>query len=493
MSNTNYEPALTNDDMKDMLAEDAGAQTSNGAPEKKKNIFYRVLAAILTVAPIVLLCVLPMALVLGGSGYTVYGKSTLLDAFLALFKKDGISKFYADAGFTGVASFEAFKLFGLPVLSGSGIVGKIMGAALYAFPVIMLLTVIFMVIALISGKKAPAMARVIAFFNFCLYTAYAIAIYTVYHYYEMGTIGELFKMSAYILIVALAGANFLFYLILAFMRAGKASWFTLVQLLLTLAFSAVCIYGVIAANETLGTLKDFYKYAIFGLLVIALLAFGISLIRLGTKKGLIFDLIRYIFNLIVAGAFIYFVFAEKDAFKKMQLYVIIAAAIALLQVVLCILVLRKKNKKAKAVETTEEDEAPAPEQETGAYMEAVPYTAPQEAASVAEDEIKPVPSYNFSSPEAEEETSGQGKTADYDFYNSRSFDPFIASLNGKEREQFTDIFILKYKGDTKNLPDYVVGGDNKEFFRKVFIYLGQYRDRIPDSLLAKMYQFAAKK
>ena len=42
------------------------------------------------------------------------------------------------------------------------------------------------------------------------------------------------------------------------------------------------------------------------------------------------------------------------------------------------------------------------------------------------------------------------------------------------------------------LPDYVVGGDNKEFFRKIFIYLGQYRDRIPDSLLAKMYQFAIK-
>ena len=86
----------------------------------------------------------------------------------------------------------------------------------------------------------------------------------------------------------------------------------------------------------------------------------------------------------------------------------------------------------------------------------------------------------------------QVNTAGYDFYNCKSFDPFIAILNNEERNQFTEIFILKYRGVMPELPDYVVGGDNKEFFRKIFIYLGQYRDRIPDSLLAKMYQFAIK-
>ena len=66
-------------------------------------------------------------------------------------------------------------------------------------------------------------------------------------------------------------------------------------------------------------------------------------------------------------------------------------------------------------------------------------------------------------------------------------------MNDKEREQFTDLFILKYKGTMKNIPDYEVGGDNDEFFRKIFIYLGQYRDRIPDSLLAKMYKYCVRK
>jgi hypothetical protein len=42
------------------------------------------------------------------------------------------------------------------------------------------------------------------------------------------------------------------------------------------------------------------------------------------------------------------------------------------------------------------------------------------------------------------------------------------------------------------LPDYEVGGDNKEFFRKLFIYLGQYRDRMSQTLLMKMYQYSMK-
>ena len=48
------------------------------------------------------------------------------------------------------------------------------------------------------------------------------------------------------------------------------------------------------------------------------------------------------------------------------------------------------------------------------------------------------------------------------------------------------------KRSMPELPDYVVGGDNTEFFRKIFIYLGQYRDRLPDSLLAKMYKYSIR-
>lgn len=84
------------------------------------------------------------------------------------------------------------------------------------------------------------------------------------------------------------------------------------------------------------------------------------------------------------------------------------------------------------------------------------------------------------------------QTAGYDFYNCQSFDPFIASLNQEERNQFTELFILRYKGVMPEIPDYVVGGDNSEFFRMIFIYLGQYRERIPNGLLNKIYIYSTK-
>ena len=84
------------------------------------------------------------------------------------------------------------------------------------------------------------------------------------------------------------------------------------------------------------------------------------------------------------------------------------------------------------------------------------------------------------------------ETADYDYYNSRSFDPFIASLSYEERNQFTELFILHYKGTLDALPEYEVGGNNKEFFQAIFINLGLYRDRIPDGLLEKIYKFAIR-
>jgi len=556
MSNTstNYaELNVTNDDMKEVLAE--GPQepvAAEAAPKKKRNALYRILALLLAAAPIVCLCLLKVNLLVSTSaGYAVYGEKTFLDAFLALFKKDGLADFYkAIAG--APADFGAYKFMGLTVLA-SGTVGKLMSLFLYVIPAAMVVTVVLMIVALCSGKAAPAMTRAIVFINFWVYAAYAAAMLAVSLYY--GNIERTFD----IVMLAIAGASFLFYLIFSFIKAGKGTWMTFVLFLLTAAFAGVCVYGITQSAQAFKTLfaskdnsiinsltkGDFYKYAIVALAGIAGLASVISSIRMTTKKGYTFDLIRYLFHVLLAAALVYLAFTEK-AFDgtKFYLYAFIALAIAAVQVLLVIVVLCAKKKAKKlaapetkeapaeeteapaetkeeaaeettAVETTVAEETPAETQEeeteeAGVYAEAVRYEGPtaetaapeaeelaQPAEETAQPEAEPAPqpapvyNYNFAAPAAPQ--SGAGNTADYDFYNSRSFDPFIASLNGDEREQFTEIFILKYKGDTKNLPDYQVGGDNTEFFRKVFIYLGQYRDRIPDSLLAKMYQFAIRK
>ena len=183
---------------------------------------------------------------------------------------------------------------------------------------------------------------------------------------------------------------------------------------------------------------------------------------------------RYIVVLLVA----LFAIAKVST----ELFAIVAAAIVVLQIIIAIVQLVK----SKHVDVDSIREEAAIEATSGfhteEYVEAYPYEGGPVAGVLMAEEVNP----SFLPHEPHVNTAG------YDFYNSKSFDPFIASLDQEERNAFTEIFILKFKGTMSELPDYVVGGDNKEFFRKVFIYLGQYRDRIPMKLLTKMYQFSMK-
>ena len=42
----------------------------------------------------------------------------------------------------------------------------------------------------------------------------------------------------------------------------------------------------------------------------------------------------------------------------------------------------------------------------------------------------------------------------------------------------------------EKIPAYEVGGDNKKFFNAVFIYLGKHREKIPNGVLAKIYEYS---
>lgn len=509
MSNnsTNYAGLnVTNDDMKEMLAEGTSAKPAKAAPAKKKNVGYRILALILTIAPIACLCLLSVNLLVATQkGYAFYDKATLLDAFLALFKKNGLAEFYAEAGktVTGVAAsgFDSFKIFGLPVLSGSGMVGKLAGLALYAFPAVWVLTLIFMIVALCSGKKAPAMTRAIALLNLWLYGGYAALILTVSAYYA--SIPATFD----IIILSIAGAFFLFYFILSAIKAGKTAWMSLLLCLLTIAFAGAFIYGITECAPKLPALfasKKIYKTIVAAALGVMALALAISSIRMTTKKGYTFDLLRYLLNLAIAIAAIVLTFIVKE-FDKLLIYAIIAAAVALVQVILVLIVLsaKKKAKKAKkeapaAVEEKKEEtavvEAPEAQPVTAEEFAAEEKAEAEEAAAEAAVYAEAVRYEAAEAPEAQPITAEEiAKANEQPTPAATAYDPFIATLTAEEREQFTEIFLLKYKGETKNLPDYKVGGDNSDFFRKVFIYLGIYRDKIPDSLLAKMYQFTVKK
>ena len=76
--------------------------------------------------------------------------------------------------------------------------------------------------------------------------------------------------------------------------------------------------------------------------------------------------------------------------------------------------------------------------------------------------------------------------------SNEPFDSFIATLSEEQKAAFIDLYVLKCKTPMPEIPTYEVGGNNKAFFNKVFIYLGQYRDKIPSDLLEKIYEHSMK-
>lgn len=122
------------------------------------------------------------------------------------------------------------------------------------------------------------------------------------------------------------------------------------------------------------------------------------------------------------------------------------------------------------------------------------YKREQEAAKNAKNKPKKDTSEKENLPEIEEPYFEDDKVAldetAGDFYENGTFDPFLATLSDEEQYEFTELFILKLKGEFPELPDYKMGEGNQEFFRKIFTNLGQYRDKISQTLFTKMYQYS---
>lgn len=88
----------------DLSGEELGALASDETePEVPKRIFSRILALLLALAPIALVCFLPVTLLLkaeiaGNSTLVFTNETTLLKVFMNLFKKDGLAELYKAIG-----------------------------------------------------------------------------------------------------------------------------------------------------------------------------------------------------------------------------------------------------------------------------------------------------------------------------------------------------------------------------------------------------------
>ena len=367
----------------------------------------------------------------------------------------------------------------LPVLGWTGnALGKISALGIYALLGGAVIAIVCGLFAFLFGKKAPL--RISAFFATAMYIVYGFSVMLV-------------SRKLDVLFVALSLVGALIYTVLSFktLECKKAAWKagfnTLFCGLVTLGLVVCALYYIAAFDKGLNALKigGLSRIIKAVIVIIAALYVTVASVRMQTAKGgklnfalsfvtLLASLLCLALGLLgkATGANFYLIAAGG------------ATVISLLQV----LVGAKKYRVPKEKEEEKEEVVEAVEEEfiREEFAEAVTYEGgPVEGVALAEEVI---PTFS------PEEPKNITRTEGYNFLNCQSFDPFMASLNDEERYEFTELFIMRIKGVMPEIPNYKVGSEdyNKEFFRKWFIYLGQYRDRISDNLLAKIYKFSIK-
>ena len=427
------------------------AANNSEHPANKKYVGYRLLALLVLVLSVAAFF-LPMFTGLGAD--YAESKGTLLSTLTEGFSSGN-------------------KLFGvLPIMTPGTMLGGVYGISVYLCVLGLAIAAIVALCALFSKVKAPARTKKSLFFLVFGAFAYTYALMVVST--SNSTDG---KSAMDLVTLAIAAVGVFFYFILSLVQVKKAVWINVLRGLITVGYSVLLALAI--AKDQLLTQEGIAKILSVVALIWIFVTMLIAMVRLTAENGWVKDLVRHIISLIMALVVCYVLFSLRETLEKPQyLLVILAALLTIAQIVIDVILIRKANK--KEVEDAKEEVMQG--FHTEEYAEAYAYEGGPVAGVLMAEEINP----SFLPHEPHVNTAG------YDFYNCKSFDPFIATLNTAERNAFTELFILRFSGTLPEIPDYVVGGDNKEFFRKIFIYLGQYRDRIPSDLLGKMYQFSIK-
>lgn len=436
------------------------------APQQKKNIAYRVLAGLIALSCICMIC-MPLRVVRIDpltQGFFV-GKYYAFDVFADLFTSD-------------------VKIFGLiPTIAGTSAMGKLLTFSQYFFLLSVVVTLLLSTLAVFIRKAAPSLTRWSTLVITWGAAVYSVIIFAATSYIpSTKTTPELWTV-----IVVIIGAFVYFCLMLAKLK-GRA-WINALQFILTVAVTVFLFMSVL--NK--GTLTPAFNSSGFAYKMMLLFCIGATvtniLVAAFTAMGkatLVFELLRILFQTVVALGVAYVNYAS-DASSSYFHFAFLAIVVSLVQIFFIVLQILHKGS-AKFKEASQKFIASFTEEE---YVEVCEYDGgPVAGVRIAEEAISSAANasaVNGASTPAALHPNG----ISYEFYN-RSFDPFLSSLSNQERAEFVDLYVVKCRGAMPEIPAYEVGGDNKEFFRLVFVYLGQYREKIPSGLLSKMYDYSLK-
>lgn len=410
-------------------------------------------------------------------------------------------------------SKSSYKMYGvLPILGNSvSALNRLSSYVSYAFILALVAAFVCAVIGICYGKKSDLFAKLATYFFTWAAAGYSLTILTITSYVNTTVIR--FDIST--LVLAVFGA--IVYFVMMYKALGKKAWigagqFVAALVVLAMVLLAITHNGAIVAlalNQDMA-FKTYLALGIFTLMILL----AVQTFFVTCEKNVYVNLVTALMQAIVVLAVVVVAQVAKINDKNYAVYSLIAAIFAFLQILFACLLTLKANK----VAAREEVDAYIGELGKDEYVEVYPYDGkPVQGIYVAEIAEEPAPA---AAPAVEEATQPAETTEETPVEETpveetaeatesteeapaeenaeanptvieKVFDPFLEVLNDEEKAQFIDLYILK----TENMPEiptYQVGGDNKAFFRKVFIYIGQYREKIPSGLLAKMYDFAMK-
>ena len=283
-------PVQENDATYEDLAEfNAASDVSvTPAPAQSRNIFYRIVAILLALAPVAVFYFLETKVLTLSNGFALENHK-LLDLFIKMFSEEG---------------FAVSKLFGvIPMMTASNsVLGITASVMLYLIPVSMVVCIIAGIVAIFARKAAPTITRMILLIEFGTYTGYALSMLLPYAYCGMNIVETL----DYAILGAAAFALVMF-VVLAAVKSGKRAFVGLLIFLLTVASAGVVLYAICVENAAVKALiaeNILYKWIMFGAICAYAVCVVLSFMGIAARKVLGADIIRCVVMLLMGAAII---------------------------------------------------------------------------------------------------------------------------------------------------------------------------------------------
>lgn len=370
------------------------------------------------------------------------------------------------------------KLLGFIPSIGTSSLGIGATLGLYVLALGVITALVLSIIAIFRNERALCLLKTALFIFTWAVAMHTLAVFLVSSY--------LLKIKATVdasaCIFAVIGAVCYFYLLLK--ENKRSAWLIAGQFLLCLLatgflFLALTLDGHLVQKMTASPRAKFLitlaTFAIFASLILS------SLVSLKHNKWTaLIQLLNSIALLALSICLVLVSYLTNTYIESYLIFTMLAVVVIALEILLCIFnfyVIEKKEKAAAEdlylnnYELEEYVEVVAYDPAKAQYAEKVnSKETANEETNATEEEIPDDP---------EKDALFEGKE-----------DAFIATLTKAEKYEFADLYILKTQGNMGGIPTYEVGEANKAFFKKIFIYLSQYREKISSELLSKIYDYS---